>query len=530
MSQAADSEFGTIRSFLWPIHHHELKKFLPMQAMLFLICFNYSILRNLKDAIVITASGAEIIPFIKVWGMLPMAVVITVLFTKLSNRYSQERVFYIMISGFLTFFALFAFVLYPLRDTLHPHAAAKALEEMLPGGKWLIAMGHNWIFTSFYILAELWGSMVLSVLFWGFANEVTRISEAHRFYSVFSIGSNIAASISGLVAVFFLSPDNFFGTNSGLDYDKEAAWEKNLTIFVSVIIVSGIAVMAIFRWVNRNVLTDPRFEDLHKIKRAKGPKAKLSLRESFFYLSNSRYLLYIAVIVISYNLVINLVEVVWKDQLRMLYPSNSDYMTYMSYLTFSFGLVSTITAFFMSKILTRFGWTRTALITPVIMLVTSVGFFSFMFFRDSLAGPVITLTGLTPLAIAVFFGSAQNCLSKAAKYSVFDATKEMAFIPLSHESKLKGKAAIDGVGSRLGKSGGSLIHSGLLMITTLSTGAPYVAAILMGVIIFWIFVTRALGRKFNALVASQQEEAHELFPERREPIQEITAAANPAIS
>jgi AAA family ATP:ADP antiporter len=115
---------------------------------------------------------------------------------------------------------------------------------------------------------------------------------------------------------------------------------------------------------------------------------------------------------------------------------------------------------------------------------------------------------MTPLAIAVFFGSAQNCLSKAAKYSVFDATKEMAYIPLDHESKLKGKAAIDGVGSRLGKSGGSVIHQSLLMIfETLPRSSPYIAAILGTMIVFWIGATKSLGRKFSALVAKQAKDS-----------------------
>jgi AAA family ATP:ADP antiporter len=84
----------------------------------------------------------------------------------------------------------------------------------------------------------------------------------------------------------------------------------------------------------------------------------------------------------------------------------------------------------------------------------------------------------------------------------------MAYIPLSHESKLKGKAAIDGVGSRFGKSGGSLIHQGLLVVfSTLSASAPYVATILLGVIFFWIGATRALGRQFNKLVAQEDPES-----------------------
>lgn len=500
-SEDSDKAFGPIRSCIWPVHRHEVRKLVPMFLMVFLICFNYSIVRNMKDTVVVIASGAEVIPFIKVWGMLPMAVLLTILFTKLSNWYSQERVFYIMIGGFLSCFLFFAFVLYPLRDSLHPNDLADRLELSLPiGFRGLISMFRNWTFTGFYIISELWGSIVLNVLFWSFANEVTRINEARRFYSVFGIGSNFAAIIAGQVAIF-LSQAPFFSLPFMSGREE---WEQVQIVLVVVVTICGLLTMGIFRWMNQNVLNGPSFDEFHHNKRVAKAKGKLSFRESFTYLSNSKYLLCIAVIVVAYNLVINLVEVVWKDQLRRQYPNPADFNTYMNNLTSAIGIVSTMTAIFMAKIISKFGWTKTALITPVIMLITCAGFFSFLFFRDHLSSVVVILTGTTPLAIAVFFGGAQNCLSKAAKYSVFDATKEMSYIPLSHEVKLKGKAAIDGVGSRFGKSGGSLIHQGLLMgFSTLTASAPYVAAILFGVIIFWIVAARSLGRQFNDLVSSQ---------------------------
>lgn len=502
VNTGSEREFGRIRSCLWPVHRHEIKKLIPMFFIVFLICVNYSILRNMKDTVVVTASGAEVIPFIKVWVMFPMAILLTILFTKLSNRFSQERVFYIMVSGFLSCFVLFAFVLYPNREILHPHALSDHLESILPAGfKGLISMFRNWTLTGFYVMSELWASIVLNVIFWGFANEVTRINEASRFYSVFGIGANFATIVAGQVAIF-LSEAHF---STEWLFGARETWEEIQLILVSVVAINGLVTMGIFRWMNKRVLNGPDFEEFHHNKRVAKSKGKLSFRESFSYLSNSKYLLCIAVIVVGYNLVINMVEVVWKDQLGMLYPNKADFNTYLNNLTTIMGIVSTITAIFMNKIITRFGWTKTALITPVIMLVTCAGFFSFLFFKDSLAGIVVTLTGTTPLAIAVFFGGAQNCLSKAAKYSVFDATKEMAYIPLSHESKLKGKAAIDGVGSRFGKSGGSLIHQGLLFIfSTLTASAPYVAAILMGAIFFWIGAAKSLGRQFDALVASDK--------------------------
>jgi AAA family ATP:ADP antiporter len=487
-----------------------------MMLMLFFICFNYTILRNVKDAVVVTAksSGAEVIPFIKVWVLLPMAILVTLIFAKLSNRYSQEKVFYLIISSFLVFFGAFTFIFYPFHDLFHPHQLADSLELTLPAGfKGLIAMFRNWSFTLFYVVCELWGSMVLSVLFWGFANEITKITEARRFYSMLGLVASFAGIFAGVTANYL--------TN-------DQSWDATLRVLVFTIIVCGILTMLIFRWMNKNVLIGENFDELHKTQTELKPKQKLSMRESFSYLSNSKYLICIAVLVVCYNLVINLVEIVWKDQLRQLHPSTVEYSRYMNYVTSAVGIIATITSIFMSHLISRFGWTRTALITPVIMLVTSVGFFAFMLFRYDLADPVLYLTGTTPLTIAVFFGAAQVCMSKACKYSVFDSTKEMAFIPLGHECKLKGKAAIDGVGSRFGKSGGSLVHQGLLMFFgTVSMSAPYVASILMFVIVGWMIAVRSLGRQFAAIAGEKgREEIGEaqISPLKEEQMTEDTAA------
>lgn len=493
-------EFSRWRSYVWPVHHYELKKLIPMLLMFFFISFDYNVLRTLKDSLLITAksSGAEVIPFVKVWAMFPGAILMTFLFTWLSNRMSRERVFYIIFSLFLSYFFIFAFILYPIRDWIHPHQTADALEQALPiGFKGLVAMFRYWSFTLFYVMSELWGNIILFVLFWGFANQVTKIGEAKRFYGLFGVGANFSGIFAGQASVYCCN----FSRSGGYFPIGADPWHQSLVMIVSLVLIGGVASLALFRWMNKVVLTDKRFYDAQAVKTEGEVKGKLSLKQSFAVLLRSRYLLCIAIIVVSYNIVINLTEVIWKHQVKELYPDPNDYTLYMNHIVSIIGFIATFSSLFVSgNAIRKRGWTFTAMITPAILLLTSIGFFSFFFLKKTAPDLVVSLLGATPLMIVVFFGSAQNILSRAAKYSVFDSTKEMAFVPLNPEDKLVGKAAIDGVCSRLGKSGGSVVHQGLLILfSTLTASAPYVGLVLLMVTIVWAIAIKTLGKQFGEL-------------------------------
>lgn len=499
MAQSSAKQFGSLRQFLWPVHGFEMKKFVPMLLIFFFISLNYNVLRTMKDALVVTAkgSGAEVIPFIKVWMMLPMAIVLTWVYTRLANRYSRERVFYAMMGIFLVYFLAFMVVLYPNEAFLHPHALADKLQLTLPEGfKGLIAMFRYWTFTSFYVMSELWGTMLLFTLFWGFANQVTRVDEAKRFYGLFGIGANLSGVAAGLSAQYLIE----YAPIIPLPFNTHVG-DRWLYLLILLVLACGVISIALFRWMNVAVLSDPKYYDTHVAKADREDKPRLSVRDSFGYVLRSPYLICIATIVVGYNIVINLTEVLWKHQVSELYPNPQDYTAYQYQITTIIGVMATVSAFLVSgNCIRRFGWTFTAMLTPVILMITSIGFFYAFFAKAALADVIVAVLGMTPLSLAVFFGSAQNCLSRAAKYTVFDATRELAYVPLSSDCKLKGKAAIDGVCSRLGKSGGSLIYQILLIsCSTVVASAPYIAICLFLVIGAWILATRALGRQFNEL-------------------------------
>jgi len=456
-----------------------------------------------------------VIPFVKVWAMFPGAVIMTVLFAWLSNRFKRETVFYVIIAIFLSYFSIFTFILYPLRDYIHPNDLADRLQNYLPlGFQGLVAMFRYWTFTLFYVMSELWGSTVLFVLFWGFANQITKITEAKRFYGLFGVGANLSGVFAGQISVQCC---NFTRNGGSLPIGTDS-WHYSLILMVSLILASGCLALAIFRWMNVKVLTDKRFYDPSTVKTEGEVQGKLSLKESLSFLLKSKYLLGIALIVISYNLVINLTEVIWKHQVHELYPDPNDYTLYMNHIVSIIGVVATLSSLFVSgNAIRHFGWTVTALLTPVILLLTSIGFYAFFFLKAYSPETVVALFGITPLVLVVFFASAQNILARGAKYSLFDATKEMAFVPLNPESKLIGKAAIDGVCSRFGKSGGSVVFQGLLVIfSTLSASAPYVAVVLFVTIGVWAVSVRILGRRVDAALLESQ--AAEIKPKEAAPL------------
>ncbi len=272
-----DKQFGLLRSIFWPVYRSEVKKVLSMVLLLFLLCTCYSVLRNLKDTIILTAkhSGAEVIPFIKVWGILPASFISAWIFTRLRRYFSKENVFYILITGFVSYFLLFAFVIYPHSENLHLDRFADWLSSMLPlGFKGFIALIRNWTFTSFYIISELWSVLVLFLLFWGFANDVTKVGEAKRTYGILHIGSNIAPIIGGSLALMFSSAIPLPEVASSSD-----EWGQTIARLILLISFLGISAMALYYWMNRRVLPKEEVSQEQNERTAQGKKKAVHTRE-----------------------------------------------------------------------------------------------------------------------------------------------------------------------------------------------------------------------------------------------------------
>lgn len=492
-------QFKGLRGILFPIHNEELKKFLPMGLMMFFILFNYNILRDTKDTLIVNSAGAEALSLIKLIGTVPGAIIIMLIYAKLSNIFSREKLFYVTLTPFVLFFGLFAFVIYPQREFFHPSKEwIQALATDFPRFKTFFYVIGSWSYGVFYVMSELWGSVVLSLLFWQFANDIVRMKEAKRFYTLFGMLANFGLIAAGLAVTHFSEVRSHLAP--GVD-----AWGMTLKYLMGAVVIAAILVMFIYRWINTNVLTDVKFYDAAD-QSPKKSKPKLSLKDSFTTLIRSKHLGLIALIIICYGVTQNVIEGVWKDQIRFVHGNENAYNAFMGRLTLVTGCMTICFMLIGSNIVRLFGWFKSAMLTPLMILITGLVFFVFVNFKSELEFYTLTLLAMTPTAVAVWVGFSQHTLSKATKYSLFDPTKEMCYIPLDQESKVKGKAAVDVVGGRLGKSGGSFAQQILLFATggTLVDISPYLALLVIGGVSLWLVANRGLHHSLRAL---QQEES-----------------------
>ena len=101
-----------------------------------------------------------------VYGVLPISCIFLVLYSYATQRFSRATLFNIVVSTFLALYTGFA-LLYPHHETMHFHGFASHMLESSPAGlAGAIGMVRNWMFTLFYCTSELWGDVVLSLLFW----------------------------------------------------------------------------------------------------------------------------------------------------------------------------------------------------------------------------------------------------------------------------------------------------------------------------------------------------------------------------
>ena len=485
-------------SNLLDIRKSEWKKILPLNALFFLVALNYGILRAMKNVLVVAQGGSNLISGVKLLGVIPAMFLFKYVYDTLSKRVGSNAQVYSIMGYFVVYYAVFLVWFANFRTAGLVARLAGFEEKKIWGKLWAVLPE-----ALFYIHAEAFGTFGLGVVCWGFANRITTNQQARRYYTTLGIGAAFATILAGVLNYFKLSG----------------------VVMLSAVLLSNVLFVLIYYIFTKAMSRNPEAYDLPtKKKKKKNKLGFLASIKALFRSEDAAYLGLILGIVVFYAVDINLFEAVLNELMSQLGRSQApvgstraECKVYkeafvqrnMGIMLIAVGIVSLLVILFVANWIKKRGWRFTALTVPVVMLLGSVVFFGAFWFTNNPGGPgtweqnhVQYLVLIVGMLIAV-------CV-KSTKYVFLDSTKETAYLVLDERSKLEGKSAIDGVGSRFGKGGGSfmtllLTEKWAAAFDLLSIKWVYAILILFASIL-WIVCVNKLSKQYEARSQALEEE------------------------
>ena len=211
----------------------------------------------------------------------------------------KKTLFYATCIPFFAFFFLFDTVIYPNRGSIQPSLStvqsllgiAAASDEATSAGASAIfaKLFANWTSALFYIVAEVYSSVSVGILFWQFANDVVSVTQAKRFYPLFAQMSGLAPIVAGQYVVRYASHSKDFG--------------ESLHRITWMVTFSGMMICLFYRWSNAYIESTAGMlpDAATQAAKPKKKKAKMTMVESAKFLASSEYLRLIATLVLGYG-------------------------------------------------------------------------------------------------------------------------------------------------------------------------------------------------------------------------------------
>jgi len=433
-------------------------KYFFLAALGFFIILAYSILRVSKDALIISAGGAEMLPLLKLLGVLPATILVSGLWDSSKKKFKQNAPL-AALAIFCVFFLVFVLAM-PHLNLIHSFSFAASF---MPAG--ISKMLQFWMYSLFYIASEMWAVVMIEGVTKSLQNQILNkeqqkrmISSAAMFQSfgliaagyittsVFGIASlSLNAQIRILIFAFvacaiiigalykFANPDETKGTvvkdteKNTTDESINAIAKDLKEIGAACHSINDSNKKLIFNaediTINYNMNTEIK-DHVHlqsKICFAAGDDSYWGPIRSIFRYSTLRS---VASVIMTYNISVVIFEVIWKNQVKIFCNSQAA-LTYGQFMG-AFNMwtgIATIALCIMGPVISRIPPRIRNQITPIILLSLSIVFFGLLIAPTFMANlcPYLFATSLeNHLAQIAYCGLILNATVKSSKYCTVD--------------------------------------------------------------------------------------------------------------
>ncbi|MGC6404146.1 MAG: Npt1/Npt2 family nucleotide transporter [Candidatus Comchoanobacterales bacterium] len=384
-----------------------------LQFMAFATMLVGVLTRNIKDSFILGVASASSIGVLKIGLSLIVAVLVIGPLIKMGQSYFYKakdrkqtkasdgyaKLFTIVMGCFTAFFFAFTFLMLPNASSIHFSAAwANGWIATIPALKLVIPLLQHWSFSLFYLAAELWTSIVFSIIFLKFVSANSNSKDTRKNLKDVLLFSNLGTLTAGIIGK--VVPEMYF--------QQTVLW-TTCGVSLSMIFLG----LIIFRQERSGtILKTPT----HKDKKSNGFFADLA------NLWNSQYASRLFMMVLANGILINFVEFCWKTSVKKLCTINgiynaSMYASYTSMMWIIVGATTILFTYFSSSVVEKRKWRGTMLILPITLAITSVTVYL-------TAAYLVNIPSLASKAVAA--STLFIALCKSMKYGFFDPCEEMA--------------------------------------------------------------------------------------------------------
>ncbi len=436
----------------------EFKKFLRMGIIFALIIGSYWTLRVLKDSIFINLVDKHQLPWAKTASLFCLFPLV-IIYTKLFDRYSREKMFYILSTFYGIATILFACALLIMQAPAEIIATREGLAYVATK-----VLGYSW-----YVFVESYGSLVVA-LFWAFASDITNPDSAKKgYYLVTAIGQ-----LGGIFGPYFIS-------SLPLTFGFE-------TSAVSLFVIAC-AILSVIAMINYFLKATPKhlLVSFHGKNEAKEEKEQEpGFFEGLRILLKHNYLLAIFSAIFIFEVIITIFDFNFKVLAGTHYTGRAldaylgQYGTYVNIVSLACLLLG------VSNITRILGVGVALAMMPIIFGFALLGF--------------ITLDSLNFL-FALMVGS------KAINYALNGPAMKQLYIPTTHDVRYKSQAWIETFGSRGSKEAGSIFN---MLLAPLKKSMGEVAGraryIMLSsylgftLVAIWFFIALFLGKTYKKAI------------------------------
>ncbi len=303
----------------------------------------------------------------------------------------------------------------------------------------------NYIYPLLYIFVEIAGSLII-VPFWTFANEIYTSREAKRLFGIIGAGGVLANVAAGGLTKIIVH-------NVGTE---------NLLIICSVIL--AFAAVIIFK-------ISKCTEVINILPSTEQKRQSQNVLRDISNIFSEDYTRKLALIVIVMAIVITSVDYQFKILARSSFTKENSLTEFLAMFVFSTGILACIIQFFITG---RF--------------VNKYGIFAALFTLPLFTGIGITFFIFYGTLFAIGISQASNYMFR---YTVWDSTFQMLYIPIPPKKRNASKAIIDGVFKQLSNG-----IAGLILIFMVKGPKIFILLLMAAMAIIWIILLFKLRKNY----------------------------------